>query len=255
MIRTGLLLFLASGTETALLITGLLTALAVLLVLLVMIIPADDRERMARSFAKFRQYLLTGTTERVTEFDHDFDGIRELDNPIPPWFSTLFLASVLIAAVYLVNYHVLGSSKLMIEEYRDEVAAADLERRVRLAAEGTIDENALVALTDADALKRGGDEYKKYCVSCHGNAGEGLVGPNLTDRYWIHGGAVKDVYRTIKQGVPAKGMISWQLVFSPKQIQEISSYVLSLQRTSPLNAKKPEGEPYAAPPDSLAVAS
>lgn len=255
MIRSGILLFLSSGTDTALLITGLLTAAAVLLVLLVVLIPAADREQMARSFARFRQYLLTGTTTRVTEFDHEFDGIRELDNRIPPWFSTLFLASIVIAAVYMLNYHVLGSSKLMVEEYQEEIAEADLQRRVRMASEGSIDENALVALTDGETLTRGGDEYKKYCVSCHGNSGEGLVGPNLTDRYWIHGGSVKEIYRIIKEGVPAKGMISWQLVFTPKQMQELASYVLSLQGTSPLNAKQPEGTLYVPPADTAAVPS
>ena len=249
-----LLLASASGMDTALLITGLLTILAVLVVLISLILPAEDRLAMAASFARIRRYLLTGSTERASEFDHDFDGIRELDNRIPPWFTTLFLATVLFAAVYLLNYHVFKSSKLSVAEYEEEVAAAEVQRRIAIAAEGTIDENALIPLTDAAALKRGGEEYKKYCVSCHGNSGEGIVGPNLTDQYWIHGGGIKNIYATIKNGVPAKGMISWQLVFSPKQMQEIGSYVLSLQGTAPVNGKKPEGTLYV-PSDSTAVPS
>ena len=255
MTPSAVLLFLsASGMETALLITGLLTILAVLIVLISLILPEEDRRTMAASFARVRQYLLTGTTERVVEFDHDFDGIRELDNRIPPWFTTLFLATVIFAGIYLLDYHVFKSSKLMVAEYQDEVAAAEVQRRIAIAAEGSIDENALTVLTDAAALKRGGEEFKKYCVTCHGNSGEGIVGPNLTDKYWIHGGGIKNVYATIKQGVPAKGMISWQLVFSPKQIQEIGSYVLSLQGTTPINGKKPEGTLYV-PADSVAVPS
>jgi len=245
-------LLLASGTEIALMLTGIVTVLAVLIVLVFMLMPEEDRARIAQTSSRVRTYLLTGSTERVTEFDHDFDGIRELDNRIPPWFSTLFVVTVLFAAVYLLNYHGFGSSKLMIEEYGDEVAAAEIQRRVMLAAEGTIDENTLVALQDAEALLRGGNEFTKYCVSCHGNRGEGLVGPNLTDQYWIHGAGVRNVYATIKNGVPAKGMISWQLVFTPKQIQEIASYVLTLQGTNPSNAKKPEGQLVVATDSSAA---
>ncbi len=252
MTTPAVILLLASGMETALMLTGIVTVLAVLIVLVFMLLPEEDRARIAQTSSRVRTYLLTGSTERVTEFDHDFDGIRELDNRIPPWFSTLFAVTVLFAAVYLLNFHVFGSSKLMIEEYRDEVAAAEIQRRVMLAAEGTIDENTLVALLDAEALSRGGNEFTKYCVSCHGNRGEGLVGPNLTDRYWIHGAGVRNVYATIKNGVPAKGMISWQLVFTPKQIQEIASYVLTLQGTNPPNAKKPEGQLVVAADSSAA---
>ncbi len=252
MTTPAVMLLLASGMEIALMLTGIVTVLVVLIVLVFMLLPEDDRGRLAQSSSRLRTYLLTGSTERVTEFDHDFDGIRELDNRIPPWFSTLFVATVLFAAVYLLNYHVFGSSKLMIEEYRDEVAAADIQRRVMLAAEGTIDENTLVALVEPEMLSRGASEFAKYCVSCHGNRGEGLVGPNLTDQYWIHGAGVKNVYATIKNGVPAKGMISWQLVFTPKQIQEIASYVLTLQGTNPPNAKKPEGQLVVATDSSAA---
>lgn len=252
MTTPAVILLLASGMETALMLTGIVTVLAVLIVLIFMLLPEEDRGRIAQTSARVRTYLLPGSTERVAEFDHDFDGIRELDNRIPPWFTTLFAVTVVFAAVYLLNYHVFGSSKLMIEEYKDEVAAAEIQRRIMLAAEGTIDENTLVALVDAEALLHGGNEFKKYCVSCHGNWGEGLVGPNLTDQYWIHGAGVMNVYATIKNGVPAKGMISWQLVFTPKQIQEIASYVLTLQGTNPPNAKKPEGQLVVATDSSAA---
>jgi cytochrome c oxidase cbb3-type subunit 3 len=151
----------------------------------------------------------------------------------------------------MMDYHVLGTSALMVDEYRAEVAAADLQRRILLASEGTIDENALTALTDPEALKLGAEQFQKYCISCHGAQGQGIVGPNLTDQYWLHGGTIQSVYQTVKTGVPAKGMIGWQLVFTPKQIQHIASYVLSLQGTNPPNGKKPEGVLVAGQDSSM----
>jgi cytochrome c oxidase cbb3-type subunit III len=255
MTLTVLLLLSTTGMETALLLTGLLTALAVLIILLSLILPDEDRAILGAAYARMRRYLLTGTTGDVEEFAHQFDGIRELDNRIPPWFTTLFLATIVFAIVYLVDYHVVSSSPLMAAEYNAEVAAADVQRRVFLASEGTIDENALTRIKDPEVLTRAGGEFQKYCISCHGPAGGGIVGPNLTDQFWIHGGGIKNVYTTIKMGVPAKGMISWQLVFTPKQIQELASYVLSLEGTNPANAKKPEGTLYVPPPDTIKVAS
>jgi cytochrome c oxidase cbb3-type subunit III len=232
------------GTESALLITGVLTILLIAVVFLALMLPEDDLLRLGSWFSRFRRYLISGTTEQAEPFDHEFDGIRELDNRIPPWFSTLFLATVVFGGVYMLDYHVFLSSPLSGEEYTQEVARAEIQRRIAMATEGNIDENTLTALTDPAAVERGGQEFAKYCVSCHGNKGQGLVGPNLTDDYWIHGGGIRNVYTTIKQGVPAKGMISWQLVFTPKQIQEIASFVLSLHGTNPPGAKKPEGQPY-----------
>jgi cytochrome c oxidase cbb3-type subunit III len=231
--------------NAALLITGMLTIATVLIVLISLVLPEEDRARANSWWQRVRTYLLTGSTGRVSELDHDFDGIHELDNGIPPWFTTLFIATIIFGVVYLINYHLLGSGAVMAEEYSQETATADLQRRILLASEGTINEDALVPLADPAALKRGGEVYQKNCVSCHGAHGEGIIGPNLTDAYWIHGGGIKNVFRTIKQGVPAKGMISWQLVFTPKQIQETASYVLSLQGSNPPGGKKPEGDLFA----------
>jgi cytochrome c oxidase cbb3-type subunit 3 len=232
------------GTESALILTGVLTIILVAIAFFALILPEEDQLRLGSSLSRFRRYLVSGKAETVDVFEHEFDGIQELDNRIPPWFSTLFLATVVFGGVYMVDYHVLSSSPLSADEYTQEVARAELQRRIVMATEGNIDEAALVALTDPAVIERGGQEYAKFCVSCHGNKGQGLVGPNLTDDYWIHGGGIRNVYTTIKQGVPAKGMISWQLVFTPKQIQEIASYVLSLYGTNPPGAKKPEGQVY-----------
>jgi len=231
-----------SATETALIATMIVTALAIGIVFFIMLLPEETRDRMEAALGRARKYFISGTTKQVEEFDHDFDGIRELDNRIPPWFTYLFAGTVLFAGVYFADYHVVGTSKLSAAEYTDEVSAADVQRRILVASEGQIDESQLVVLKDGGSLSSGGESYQKNCVSCHGPKGQGLVGPNLTDQYWIHGGGIKNIYATIKTGVPAKGMISWQLVFTPKQIQEIGSYVLSLQGTNPIGAKPPQGD-------------
>lgn len=243
-----------AGTSFALNLTATTTIVIIAILFFVLVLPEADRKRMGAALVSLRRYAIAGRSADAEMPDHVYDGIRELDNRIPPWFTTLFVGTIGFAAIYMVSYHVLGSQPLMIEEYRDEVAAADLQRRMMIAKEGAIDENALVALLEPAALDRGKDAYGKYCVSCHGSQGQGVVGPNLTDEFWIHGGGVKNVYAVIKNGVAAKGMISWQLVFTPKQIQEIASYVLSLRGTDPPNAKKAEGERYVEPAAGTAPA-
>jgi cytochrome c oxidase cbb3-type subunit 3 len=232
------------GTSGALVFTSILTLVLVAIIFFLLVLPDEDRQRLGLALSRARTFFIPRASDRVMEHEHEYDGIRELDNRIPPWFTTLFVGTVIFGAAYMVDYHVLGSSPLMIEEYNEEMAAADLQRRILIAREGSIDEDALTALTDGESLQRGADEYAKFCVSCHGQSAGGLVGPNLTDDYWIHGGGIRDVYTIIKHGVPEKGMISWELVFTPKQIQEIASYVHSLRGTNPLNAKKPEGKLY-----------
>lgn len=240
----------SSATETALVATGVLTIILIAITFLALMIPEEEKKALVEGLQRMGRYLGSGLPERVPTFDHDFDGIQELDNRIPPWFTTLFLATVLFGGAYVLDYHVFRTSRLSGEEYREEMAAADLHRRIVMATEGQIDESQLVALADPAVLNRGAENFKKYCVSCHGERGQGVVGPNLTDDYWIHGGSVKNVFVTIKQGVPARGMISWGLVFTPKQIQELASYVLSLRGTNPPGAKRAEGQLYVEPAPS-----
>jgi len=234
----------SGGAEGALIFTSTLTLVIIALLFLILVLPEEERRKLAGIAARLRTYMVPGVAARAPAFDHDYDGIRELDNRIPPWFTTLFAGTIVFAAAYMIHFHVLGSGRLMVEEYREEVAEADLARRIAIAREGAIDESALAALTDPAALERGREQFAKYCVSCHGAQAGGVVGPNLTDEYWIHGGGITNVYAVVKNGVPAKGMISWQLVFTPKQIQEVASYVLSLEGTNPPGAKKPEGQKY-----------
>jgi cytochrome c oxidase cbb3-type subunit 3 len=173
--------------------------------------------------------------------EDDYDGIKELDNRIPPWFNYLFYATIIFGIYYMFSYEVLSSGNPQADEYQAEMQAASIQR-AKLEATGVfVTEDNVIKLTDQNDLEAGKDIFKANCVPCHGPDAGGVVGPNLTDKYWIHGGGIKNVFRTIKYGVPAKGMISWQTQLNPNQIQQVASYVLSLQGTNPPNAKPPQG--------------
>jgi cytochrome c oxidase cbb3-type subunit 3 len=235
------------GTEAALILTGILTALFIVLTFFIIFVLDGKLEPILRILSTLYHAVTPKAGPTVIPLDEDFDGIKELDNRVPPWFNYLFGGTIVFGALYMLNFHVWQSSPLPRAEYAEELTAADLSRRVRMVAEGTINEDELVALTEDASIKDGQERFLKNCVTCHGAHGEGIVGPNLTDQYWIHGGGIKNVYATIKNGVPEKGMISWKLVFTPKEIQQIASYVLTLQGTNPPNGKKPEGNVYAEP--------
>lgn len=175
--------------------------------------------------------------------DHEYDGIRELDNNLPPWWKYMFYATIIFAVVYIIRFHITGSGQLSHEEYAAEMEAAVAEKATMMAeATDLVNEDNVVYLVDAPSIEKGAAIYKGNCATCHGQLGEGGAGPNLTDQYWLHGGNIKNVFKTIKYGVPAKGMIAWESQFSPKQMQAVASYVLSLQGTNPPNQKDPQGE-------------
>jgi cytochrome c oxidase cbb3-type subunit 3 len=176
--------------------------------------------------------------------DHDYDGIKELNNKIPPWFMAIFYLTIIWAAYYMVSYHVIGSGNVQEEEYIAEVQAATLEKEILNKSGALVNEETVTVLDDAASLTSGKDIYIKSCAACHGMNGEGLVGPNFTDDYWIHGNTINDLFKIVKYGVPQKGMISWQTQLDPTQMQEVSSYILTLRGTDPPNQKAPEGELY-----------
>lgn len=198
--------------------------------------------------------------------DHEYDGIRELDNDLPPWWKYGFYVTIVWAVAYLFYYHVSGGP-LSTDEYNSEVAAAKIEVEEYMKKNAlNVDENS-VKMGDASMIAEGAKLFGENCVACHGAKAEGnTIGPNLTDDYWIHGGSIQDVFKTIKYGWPAKGMRSWQESFSPVQIQQLASYVKSVHGSNPENAKEPQGElyqeggaapaaPAAAPADSTQNAS
>jgi cytochrome c oxidase cbb3-type subunit 3 len=198
--------------------------------------------------------------EKDIELDHDYDGIKELNNPIPTWFNVLFYGTVVFAIFYLLIYHVAYMAPLQGKEFENELVLAEKQKQEYLKKAGNlIDENSVTLLTEKGKIEAGAVTFIARCAACHGEKGEGKVGPNLTDEFWIHGGGIKNVFKTIKYGMPAKGMVAWQNTLNAAQMQEVASYILSLQGTNPPGAKEPQGEKYipegvpAAVPDSLTV--
>lgn len=183
--------------------------------------------------------------EAAIDLSHDYDGISELDNKLPPWWIAAFTLTILFSVVYLYRYHVSHSAPLQIEELQLAMKQAEEEKAAYLAKTASnVDENS-VTMLDAAGIASGKALFAANCTPCHGQAGEGnTVGPNLTDNYWIHGGDIKDVFKSIKYGWVEKGMRSWKDDFSPIQIAQLASYVKSLKGTNPPNAKEPQGEFY-----------
>lgn len=186
---------------------------------------------------------------------HNYDGIRELDNHLPPWWVNMFILTIIWAVGYMWFYHWGGPGLNQSERYLKEVETAKKEIAIALAGKANaIDESNVVALTDSGALGEGELIFKNVCAACHGTKGEGSVGPNLTDEYWIHGGGIQNIFKVVKYGVPEKGMIAWASQLKPADMQKVSSYILSLGGTNPPNPKDPQGEIWkddaAAPQDS-----
>jgi len=175
---------------------------------------------------------------------HSYDGIRELDNIIPPWFTTAFLLTILFGVGYLYRYHIAKSAPMQIEEYQKEVAMANLEHDEYLKTQSNnIDESNVAIMTGAD-LDAGKKTFVTLCAACHKVDGGGMVGPNLTDDYWIHGGSLQNIFTVVKYGVADKGMISWKEQLNPQQMAQVSNYILTLKGTNPPDAKDKQGTLY-----------
>jgi cytochrome c oxidase cbb3-type subunit III len=176
---------------------------------------------------------------------HSYDGIRELDNVTPPWFTAAFIGSIIFAIVYLYQHHVSHSAPLQIEEFNQSMAIAEEEKNAFLAKQGNnIDENTVTLLQGAD-IDAGKAIFVQKCAACHSdNAASkpGGVGPNLTDDYWIHGGSINKVFASIKNGWPEKGMISWKDQLIPRQMAQVASYIKSVKGSVPTGGKEPQGE-------------
>ncbi|WP_373522586.1 cbb3-type cytochrome c oxidase N-terminal domain-containing protein [Aquiflexum sp.] len=186
-----------------------------------------------------------GKEEKELLLDHSYDGIVELDNHLPPWLVNVFYVTIAFAVFYFSYYTVLGIGKTQIEEYSEEqrIAAIQIEEWNALALT-SIDENTVTFDATTQALESGQKIFDTNCVACHASDGGGGIGPNLTDAYWIHGGSINDIFSVVKYGVVEKGMIPWQDQLSPEEIQNVSSYILTMVGTTPVNPKAPEGEKY-----------
>jgi cytochrome c oxidase cbb3-type subunit 3 len=181
--------------------------------------------------------------EQDIVLDHDYDGIKELDNNLPTWWKWGFYLTILVAFVYMWYYHS-GAGPTQLEEYAAEVKAGEEAKEAYLAkSAGNVDENT-VKMGDDVSISSGKALYASNCAACHAPDGGGLVGPNLTDSYWLHGGSISDVFKSIKYGWADKGMKSWKDDFSPKQIADLSTFIKSLNGTTPAAPKDKQGELY-----------
>ncbi|RME26857.1 MAG: hypothetical protein D6800_05845 [Candidatus Zixiibacteriota bacterium] len=210
--------------------------------------------------------------------DHEYDGIRELDNQLPRWWLYLFYGTIIWGVLYLLYFHVFHIGYSQADQYRKEMdpnyvraSAADTRflgimpdyhspyfklhgdmtprRRalqsgqpqfVMMTAE--TDTATYEPLTEPASISKGAEIFQQRCAQCHGRLGQGNIGPNLTDDYWLHGAGMTHVVKSIKYGYPAKGMISWRGILKEDQILEVASYVLTLRGTNPPNPKAPQGE-------------
>ena len=196
--------------------------------------------------------------EKDILLDHNYDGIQELDNSLPPWWKYGFYLTIIVAIIYIYRYDISHDGPSQQEEYQAEMQQGEQDKAAYLAMAGSnVDENSVTLLTEPSEIAAGKDIFVKTCAPCHLADGGGNVGPNLTDDYWLHGGTIKDIFKTIKYGWQDKGMKSWKDDFTPKQIQELASFVKSLKGTKPAVPKAPQGELYieAAPVPATADSS
>nr|WP_245943427.1 cbb3-type cytochrome c oxidase N-terminal domain-containing protein [Algoriphagus aquaeductus] len=256
-----------SSQLTLLVILGVVLLLIVLLLILMIYLMSfmtavfqKENPSLAHEpswWESFKEKFVTGKMDEVggkdekakVMSDHSYDGITELDNFMPPWLQWVFIGSIAFAVIYFVNYTVLGIGPTGEEEYQEELrleAIAAETRKANLVA--GIDETTVVFDESAAAISSGKSIFETNCAACHAADGGGGVGPNLTDEYWLHGGSIQDVFKVVKYGVVEKGMIPWQDQLSPEQMQQVSSYILTLVGTTPANPKEPQGEPYSASP-------
>ncbi|MCF6308293.1 MAG: c-type cytochrome [Flavobacteriaceae bacterium] len=175
--------------------------------------------------------------------DHNYDGIKELDNTLPPWWVYMFYATIFFAVFYLVKYEVLDGDSNAIE-YEKEVAQAEIDiAEFKKNNPEMIDASSVALLTEASDLEAGKAIFATYCVVCHKADGGGGIGPNLTDENWILGGGIKNVFTTIIEGGrPGKGMVAWKNDLKPSEIAQVASYLLGFQGTTPAAPKAAEGD-------------
>lgn len=203
--------------------------------------------KKAKKYAWFEKLNNTKSVDSASEAEislgHDYDGIGELDNPTPPWWQWGFRLSVVFAVIYMWVYFVGKNAPLQLEELANANEKAAIAKEAYLAnSANRVDENNVVFLTDEGDLIAGKTLFLNNCAACHLEDGGGLIGPNLTDKYWLHGGHVNDIFKVIKYGVQGTGMKSWENDFSAKQIQQLTSFVHTLKGTTPKVGKEAQGE-------------
>lgn len=182
--------------------------------------------------------------EKDVQLDHDHDGIKELDNALPPWWLYGFYLTIVFSFIYIWRFH-FSDAPLQVQELKNEIAAAKIaeEAYAKMNA-NKVDENTVEYKADASLIAAGKELFASKCVACHGAEAGGGQGPNLTDDHWIHGGSIKNIFKTIKYGVTNKGMIAWGGELTPKQIEGLANYIKSIKGTNPKGGLPPAGELY-----------
>lgn len=180
--------------------------------------------------------------EEALILDHDYDGIKELDNHLPPWWKGLFYLTVVYGVIYIFVFHVFKSAPLQAEMYEMEMAAAEKMKQSLPQPEVAFDENTVTFTDDSGDLIAGKRVFENQCGTCHKTDGGGLAGPNLTDQYWKNGGGIQNIYKTVKNGVPNTAMIPWESILTPIKIRQVASYIMTMEGTNPPDAKAAEGD-------------
>jgi cytochrome c oxidase cbb3-type subunit 3 len=185
--------------------------------------------------------IIEGLDSNVT--DHEYDGIIELDNALPPWWLYMFYGTIIFSIIYVILFFGMGKFKQQDELKAEYAVAAEKIEAYQKEHGAAVDENTVVLVTDADKLADGKVIYEKNCVACHAVNGGGGVGPNFTDDYWIHGNSINEVFKVVKYGVPEKGMIPWEAQLNPEQMQNVASYILNeFAGKNVEGGKEPQGE-------------
>lgn len=177
--------------------------------------------------------------------DHEYDGIEELDNPLPGWWLATFYITIVFAAFYFSWQNIFAGGHVHEEAYRADQARLDAKiAAVEAEAAKNFDATKLAAeLGDKALVAPGAAVFKANCVTCHGPAAGGVVGPNLTDDYWIHGdGSPVEIWKVVDKGVPEKAMPSWGALIKPEEVKQVVAYVVSLHGSHPANARPPQGK-------------
>ncbi len=203
-------------------------------------LPLSERTKHSSWLQLFR---MKGAGKDDLENSHEYDGIVEFDNNPPAWFNLLFYGTVAFAVFYMMYFHVLKIGDLQTAEYDKQMAEAEIV--VQKAQERAIELAEKPPFTDEANLTMGQNIYMSNCASCHGDKGQGTIGPNLTDDYWLHGGEYKSVFKTIFNGVPEKGMLAWKRSLRPDELRAVASYVNTMKGKNVEGGKAPQGEKFA----------
>lgn len=200
----------------------------------------------SKLFLKIKKWFVKSRPieeEGTLLLEHDYDGIKELDNDLPPWWTKLFYACIIFGFIYMAKYHIYDYQN-QTEEFETEMAEAKIAiEEYKKTAKDLIDFQTVTLLTEIADIASGKQIFETNCIACHRADGGGGIGPNLTDNQWILGGGIKNVFHTITEGGrDGKGMVAWKAILKPSEIQQVASYVLSLQGSNPKDGKAAEGD-------------